>query len=61
LWNTTQKTETYQKQQAKVCGETKIAMALSPSQGGATSTLMNPMAYTIVVAIPPAIFPLVMG
>jgi hypothetical protein len=32
------KTETSQKKQAKVCGQTKIAnMALSPSQGDATS------------------------
>ncbi len=36
------------KKQAKVCGQTKIAnVALSPSQGEATSTLIHPTAYTI--------------
>jgi hypothetical protein len=36
------------KKQAKVCGQTKIAnMALSPSQGDATSILMHSMAYMI--------------
>jgi hypothetical protein len=48
LWDTTQNTETSQKKQAKVCGQTKIAnVALSPSQSEATSTLMHPMAYMI--------------
>jgi hypothetical protein len=44
----TQNTETSQKKQAKVCGQTKIAnVALSPSQGEATSTPMHLTAYTI--------------
>jgi hypothetical protein len=48
LWDTTQKTKTSQKKQAKVCGQTKIAnVALSPSQSDATSTLMHPIAYMI--------------
>ncbi len=48
LWDTTQNTETSQKKQAKVCGQTKIAnVALSLSWGGATSTLMYPTAYKI--------------
>jgi hypothetical protein len=48
LWDITQNTETSQKKQAKVCGQTKIAnVALSPSRGEATSTLMHPTAYTI--------------
>jgi hypothetical protein len=48
LWGTTQKTETFQKKQAMVCGQTKIAsVALPPSQGDSTSTLMHPMAYMI--------------
>jgi hypothetical protein len=48
LWDTTQNTETSQKKQAKVCGQTKIAnVALSSSQGEAISTLMHPMACTI--------------
>jgi hypothetical protein len=34
--------------QAKVCGQSKFTnVALSPSQGDVTSTLMHPMAYTI--------------
>jgi hypothetical protein len=48
LWDTTQCTETSQKKQAKVCGQTKIAnVACSPSQGEATATLMHPTTYTI--------------
>jgi hypothetical protein len=48
LWDTTQKTETSQKKQAKVCGQTIIAnVAFSPSQGDATSILMHPTVYTI--------------
>jgi hypothetical protein len=48
LWDTTQNTETLQKKQAKVCGQTKINnVALSPSRGDATSTLTHPMAYLI--------------
>jgi hypothetical protein len=48
LWDTTQNKETSQKKQAKVCGQTKIAnVALSPSRGEATSTLMHPTAYRI--------------
>jgi hypothetical protein len=48
LWDKTQKAETSQKKQAKVCGQTKIAnVALFPSQGEATSTLMHPLAYMI--------------
>jgi hypothetical protein len=48
LWDTTQKTETSLKKQAKICGQTQIAnVFLSPHQGDTTSTLMHPMAYTI--------------
>jgi hypothetical protein len=43
-----QNIETFQKKQAKVCGQTKIAnVAISLSQGEATSTLMHPTAYAI--------------
>jgi hypothetical protein len=38
----------FSEKQAKDCGQTKINnVALSPSQGETTSTLMHPMAYTI--------------
>ena len=45
---TLQNTETSQKNEANACGQTKIDdVALSPSQGEATSTQTHPMAYTI--------------
>jgi hypothetical protein len=48
LWDTTQNTETSQKKQAKVCGQTKIAnVALSSSRGNATSNLTHLMAFTV--------------
>jgi hypothetical protein len=48
MWDTTKNTETTKKKQAKVCGQTKIAnVALSPSRGEATSTLMHPTVYMI--------------
>jgi hypothetical protein len=52
LWDTTQHTETSQKKQANVCGQTKIAnFALSSSQGEATSTLMHPTTQLLSVAL----------
>jgi hypothetical protein len=44
LWDTTQNTETSQKKQAKVCGQTKITnVALSPSQGEAPTLHPTPI------------------